>query len=70
MNARPLITFLMTIFGIVTALPQVRVGDAAVIYDKDLNRISELAGTITDEMVCRISPRVPRVYWENGVRLP
>ena len=54
----------------VTALPQVRVGDAAVIYDKDLNRISELAGTITDEMVCRISPRVPRVYWENGVRLP
>ena len=54
----------------VTALPQVRVGDTAVIYDKDLNRIAELAGTITDELVCRVSSRVPRVYWENGVRLP
>lgn len=53
----------------VTALPQVRVGDAAVIYDKDLNRIAELAGTITDELVCRVSARVPRVYWENGTRI-
>ena len=70
MNARPLITFLMTIFGIVTALPQVRVGDTAVIYDKDLNRIAELAGTITDELVCRVSSRVPRIYWENGRKIP
>jgi len=54
----------------VTALPQVRVGDAAVIYDKDLNRVAELAGTITDELVCRVTARMPRVYWENGVRLP
>lgn len=53
----------------VTALPQVRVGDVAVIYDKDLNRIAELAGTITDELVCRVSGRVPRVYWENGARI-
>ena len=53
----------------VTALPQVRVGDVAVIYDKDLNRIAELAGTITDELVCRVSARVPRVYWENGTRI-
>ena len=53
----------------VTALPQVRVGDVAVIYDKDLNRIAEQAGTITDELVCRVSGRVPRVYWENGARI-
>ena len=53
----------------VTALPQVRVGDVAVIYDKDLNRVAELAGTITDELVCRVSGRVPRVYWENGARI-
>lgn len=53
----------------VTALPQVRVGDVAVIYDKDLNRIAELAGTITDELVCRVTARVPRVYWENGARI-
>ena len=54
----------------VTALPQVQAGDVAVIYDKDLIRVSELAGTITDELVCLVSPRVPRVYWENGARLP
>lgn len=53
----------------VTAAPQVQVGDTAVIYDKDLNRISELAGTITDELVCRVSARVPRIYWENGARI-
>lgn len=54
----------------VTALPQVKVGDTAVIYDKDLNRIAELAGTITDELVCRVTARVPRIYWENGRRIP
>lgn len=53
----------------VTALPQVRVGDAAVFYDGELNRVAELAGTITDELVCRVSARVPRVYWENGARI-
>ena len=53
----------------VTALPQVKAGDTAVFYDRDLNRIAELAGTITDELVCRVSGRVPRVYWENGSRI-
>ena len=54
----------------VTVAPQVQVGDAAVIYDKDLNQIAELAGTITDELVCRVTSRVPRVYWEHGTRIP
>ena len=53
----------------VTALPQVKAGDTAVVYDRDLNRVAELAGTITDELVCRVSGRVPRVYWENGTRI-
>ena len=53
----------------VTAVPQTKVGDAAVVYDGDLNRIAELAGTITDELVCRITARVPRVYRENGTRI-
>lgn len=53
----------------VTALPQVKVGDVAVIYDQDLEHIAELAGTVPDELVCRVSARVPRVYWENGSRI-
>ncbi len=53
----------------VTDLPQAAEGDTAVIYDGELNQVAELAGTITDELVCRVSARVPRVYRENGVMI-
>ena len=51
----------------VTAVPQTKVGDAAVVYDGDLNRIAELAGTITEGIVRPgPAPGAPGVPGERG----
>jgi alanine racemase len=52
----------------VTALPEVRVGDEAVLIgrqgDEEItaDEVAELAGTVSYEILCRIGPRVPRIY--------
>lgn len=50
----------------ITHLPHVQVGDAVEIFG-ELQRVNELAaiaGTIPYELLCAVSPRVPRVYKE------
>ena len=63
----------------VTALPEVRAGDEAVLIgrqgDEEItaDEVAELAGTISYEILCRIGPRVPRIYHsptESGVNTP
>ena len=50
----------------VTGVPGVQAGDTAVVYDGPLlERAAQLAGTIPYELLCAVSPRVPRVYLEN-----
>lgn len=48
----------------VTDLPQVQAGSVATIFgaDKPLEQIAEQLDTIPYELLCRVSPRVPRVY--------
>jgi alanine racemase len=52
----------------VTGLPDVRVGDEAVLIGRQgaeeitADEVAELQGTISYEVLCRIGPRVPRVY--------
>lgn len=47
----------------VTDLPDVCPGDVAVIYDGELaEQAAQLTGTIVYELLCSVSPRVPRVY--------
>jgi alanine racemase len=52
----------------VTDLPEVRVGDEVVLIgrqgaeDITADEVAELQGTISYEVLCRIGPRVPRVY--------
>ena len=52
----------------VTALPEVRAGDEAVLIgrqgDEEItaDEVAELAGTISYEILCRIGQRVPRIY--------
>jgi len=55
----------------VTDLPDVRAGDAAEVYGAGLtHRAAEQAGTISYELLCQLTPRVPRIYRENGAVLP
>jgi len=55
----------------VTDLPDVRAGDVAWVYGSGLtNRAAEQAGTITYELLCQLTPRVPRVYLEDGAMVP
>ena len=55
----------------VTDLPEVKAGDEAVVYGGELTqRAAELCGTIVYEVLCRILPRVPRIYLEHGVEIP
>ena len=50
----------------VTGVPGVQAGDTAVVYDGPLlERAAQLAGTIPYELLCAVSPRVPRVYLEG-----
>ena len=52
----------------VTAIPDVRVGDEAVLIGRQgaeeisADEVAEIQGTISYEILCRIGPRVPRVY--------
>jgi alanine racemase len=51
-----------------TDLPDVRVGDEAVLIGRQgeeeisADEVAELQGTISYEILSRIGPRVPRVY--------
>ena len=48
----------------VTDLPEVRVGDEVTVFGdgRPIEELADLAGTITYELTCAVSPRVPRVY--------
>ncbi len=50
----------------VTGLPEVRAGDVAEIYGPGLTeRAAEQAGTIVYELLCRLAPRIPRIYLDK-----
>ena len=48
----------------VTDVPDVKVGDVVTIFgrDMDVNDMAEKAGSISYEMYCALSPRIPRIY--------
>lgn len=52
----------------VTDIPSVKVGDVATIFGHDgddfipVEDLAEKAGTISYELLCAVSPRVPRIY--------
>lgn len=52
----------------VTGVPDVQIGDIATIFGSDggetisADELAEAAGTISYELLCAVSPRVPRVY--------
>ena len=50
----------------VTDLPEVKAGDVALVYGPGLtDRAAEICDTIVYELLCRVSPRVPRIHLEN-----
>lgn len=50
-----------------TGLPNVEAGDIAVVYGPGLtDTAAQLAGTISYELLCQLTPRVPRLYFEDG----
>ena len=51
-----------------TDLPGIRTGDEAVVFGREnpVEAMAEAAGTITYELLCAVSRRVPRVYLEGG----
>ena len=54
----------------VTDLPDVKAGDVAVLYGPGLTeKAAKLSGTIVYELVCDVTPRVPRIYLEKGEEL-
>ena len=48
----------------ITDLPEVRAGDEVTVFGdgRPIEETAALAGTITYELCCAVSPRVPRVY--------
>ena len=48
----------------VTELPEVKTGDIVTVFGDDptADELGSLAGTIAYELLCAVSPRVPRVY--------
>jgi alanine racemase len=48
----------------VTDMPDVRVGDVATVFGPDISvdGLADAAGTISYELLCAVSPRVPRIY--------
>ena len=48
----------------VTDAPDTKVGDVVTIFgrDMDVNDMAEKAGSISYEMYCALSPRIPRIY--------
>ena len=54
----------------VTDAPGVKAGDVAQVYGPGLtDRAAQLAGTIPYELLCQLTPRVPRCYFENGAEI-
>ena len=54
----------------VTGLPGVQAGEAAVVYGPGLTEhAARLAGTIPYELLCQLTPRVPRLYFEGGAMI-
>ena len=51
-----------------TGLPQVREGGEVEVYGihNSVNDAARLAGTISYELTCAVSRRVPRVYFRSG----
>lgn len=51
-----------------TGLPRVKTGDEVVVFGEGnrVEKMAEMAGTITYELTCAVSKRVPRIYIENG----
>lgn len=51
-----------------TDLPQVKTGDEVIVFGKGnpVEAMAEMTGTITYELLCAVSKRVPRVYLEGG----
>ena len=51
----------------ITDLPEVQVGDEVEIFgeQQSVDVLAEVADTISYELLCAVSPRVPRVYLEN-----
>ena len=55
----------------VTNVPGVRIGDEALVYsdrfkETSIDYISDMIGTISNEVICAVSARVPRVAVKNG----
>ena len=57
----------------VSEIPGVRVGDEAALFGYDTDgtllpceRIAQQAGTISYEILCGISKRIPRIYMQDG----
>ena len=56
----------------VTKVPETKVGDVVTIFGRDgddeitADDVADLIGTIGYEVTCLITPRVPRVYIEDG----
>ncbi|MCI9156593.1 MAG: alanine racemase [Lawsonibacter sp.] len=51
----------------VTGLEDVQPGEVATVYGPKLTqRAAKLAGTIPYELLCQLTPRVPRLYLEDG----
>ncbi len=48
----------------VSDMPEVRAGDIVTVFgdEPEATELAEIAGTISYELLCAISPRVPRVY--------
>ena len=54
----------------VTDHPETKVGDTAEIYGPGLTDwAAERADTIPYELLCRLSPRIPRIYYECGSKI-
>lgn len=57
----------------VSGIPEIRVGDEAALFGYDTDgtllpceRIAQQAGTISYEILCGISKRIPRIYMQDG----
>ena len=55
----------------VTDLPDLKVGDEIEIYGEHMlcETAAKLAGTISYELLCAVSKRVPRIYFESGKQI-
>lgn len=51
-----------------TDLPNIKTGDEVVVFGEGnpVEKMAEMADTITYELTCAVSKRVPRIYIENG----